>query len=79
MLIDVLSSYVSVEAARRLYGVVIEGNRVDEDGTRRLRQEKRRCLCAYAHVSDLNFTQPARSRPDLPGRSAAMRQAARRS
>jgi N-methylhydantoinase B len=39
VLIDVLSGYVTIEAARRLYGVVIDGNRVDDDGTRRLRQE----------------------------------------
>ncbi|MBP0111779.1 hydantoinase B/oxoprolinase family protein [Bradyrhizobium vignae] len=39
VLTDVLSGYVSLEAARRLYGVLIDGSRVDEDGTRRLRQE----------------------------------------
>jgi N-methylhydantoinase B len=39
VLIDVLSGYVSLEAARRLYGVIIGGDRVDEDATRTLRQE----------------------------------------
>jgi len=39
VLIDVLSGYVSLEAARVLYGVLTDGSRVDEDGTRRLRQQ----------------------------------------
>jgi N-methylhydantoinase B len=43
---DVLDEYVSVEAARADYGVVLTGSgadlRVDEDATRRLRAERRR-------------------------------------
>jgi N-methylhydantoinase B len=34
---DVLDDYVSVEAARELYGVVIAGDRVDEPATAALR------------------------------------------
>jgi N-methylhydantoinase B len=38
---DVLDDYVSVEAARREYGVVIAGDTVDEEATGALRGEMR--------------------------------------
>ena len=37
---DVLGGYVSREAAERLYGVVLDGNRVDEDATARARASR---------------------------------------
>jgi N-methylhydantoinase B len=37
---DVLGGYVSLQAARTLYGVEIAGSRVDEVGTRRLRADR---------------------------------------
>jgi N-methylhydantoinase B len=39
---DVLDGYVSREAARRIYKVVIDGDRVDEEATRKLRSETAR-------------------------------------
>ena len=42
VLADVLDDYVSVEAARRDYGVVITGDRVDEAATARERHARRR-------------------------------------
>jgi hypothetical protein len=39
---DVLDDYVTIEAARRDYGVVIANNTVDEAATRREREARRR-------------------------------------
>jgi N-methylhydantoinase B len=39
---DVLDDYVSVAAARDLYGVVVAGDRVDPAATARLRAARRR-------------------------------------
>ena len=38
---DVLDDYVSEEAARKIYRVVIEGGRVDQEATGRLRARER--------------------------------------
>jgi len=38
---DVLDGYVSRETAEKIYGVVIKGDRVDEDETRALRERKK--------------------------------------
>jgi N-methylhydantoinase B len=46
VLIDILSGYVSLDAARRLYGVVIDGDRIDADATRMLRQEMQKSQTA---------------------------------
>jgi N-methylhydantoinase B len=37
---DVLGGYVSPEAAERLYGVALDGDRVDEDATARIRTSR---------------------------------------
>ena len=42
MLEDVLDDYVSIEAAREAYGVVIVGEQVDEKATAALRATRRR-------------------------------------
>jgi N-methylhydantoinase B len=39
---DVLDGYVSAEAAREVYGVVVAGHEVDERATTALRAERRR-------------------------------------